>query len=78
MYMLNCYSIELTSSECSQLSDDEIHDKCTFEYGVQITIEMFLAIQPHRVRIIPLGIWDGFEKFKAFYFDKEYVANDDE
>lgn len=74
MFMVNCYSVELPYSTL-QLSDNELMDKCTFEYGVEVTPEIYLAIQSKKLRVLPLGFKDDIEMVKVFYFDKEYIAN---
>ena len=74
--MVNCYSMILSYSTYIQLSDDEIMGKCTFEYAVQFTDEMYLAIQSRRLRVLPLGYKDGVEMVKVFYFGKEIVKDD--
>lgn len=78
MFMVNCYSVEMSYSTHLELSDEEIRVKCAFEYGIQVTEEMYIAIQPRRLHIIPVGYTDGVETVKAFYFGKEIVRDNNE
>lgn len=73
MFMIDCYSTELTYQEYLELSDDEIKDKCTFEYSIEVTCEAFIAVRGRKVCYIPIGFTNNVEHVKAFYFCKNIV-----
>ena len=75
MFKVNCYSSVMSYSTHLDLSDNELMNKCTCEYGVEVTPETYLAIQPFKLRVLPLGFKDGVEMVKVFYLTREYVPN---
>lgn len=76
MFKVNCYSAELTYSQHIEMSVEQIMGKCTFEYGIEVPAEVYLAVQPRHLCVLPLGFKGKREYVKVFYFKREFVPND--
>lgn len=73
MYILECYSVTLTEDKFIDLSEKEIMQLCKFEYGVEVTPEIFFATVSKHVRYLPS---EG--KYKCYYFKRKFEVKDNE
>lgn len=66
MYLIECYSVELNVDKFIHMSEKEIMQLCKYEYGVEVTPEIFFATVSKHVRYILKN-----DIYKCYYFLKK-------
>ena len=64
---LACWSIVVNRGSLTDVNADALRALCTYEYGIDISIEMYHGIREDRLHILP-NEEDGITKF--YYFKK--------
>lgn len=64
---LECWSIVVNRGSLTDVNADALRDLCTYEYGIDITMEMYRCIREDRLHILP-DDENGTTKF--YYFKK--------
>lgn len=74
MHILECYSVTLTEDKFIDLSEKEIMQLCKYEYGVEVTREIFYGISIKHVRYMPIN----YNTYKCYYFKRKFEVKDNE